>query len=87
MNKQNNLIYETNYFGSWVKVYQNRLEFNQLGRGSRSIPINQIASINLPVFGVMKIDIETTGGQKYSVPTLKKKEVREAILKAQSMQP
>jgi len=69
--------------GFWIKVYPNRVDF-KAGVGSQSIPINQIASVQLPMMGIWKIILETTGGKKYAIPTSKKKEVQQAILDAQS---
>jgi hypothetical protein len=76
-------LYETSYVGFWIKVYSNRVEF-KAGVGSQSIPINQIASVQLPMMGIWKITLETTGGKKYAIPTSKKKEVQQAIYDAQS---
>ncbi len=76
-------LYETSYAGFWIKVFPNRIEF-KAGVGSQSIPINQIASVQLPMMGIWKITLETTGGKKYAVPTSKKKEVQKAIYEAQS---
>ncbi len=78
-------IFESNFLGTSIKVFPKYVEFNILGTGSKSILINQIASISLPMWGVMKITIETTGGQKYTIPTHKKKEVRDAIYQAQDL--
>jgi hypothetical protein len=50
----------------------------------QSIPINQIASVQLAMMGVMKIALETTEGKKYQIPTHKKKEIQQAIYNAQS---
>lgn len=79
--KQQSDHFESNYLGFWIKVYSNRVEFKN-GVGSKSIPLTQIASVNLPLMGIMKVIIETTGGQKYEIPTMKKKEVKEAIYNA-----
>lgn len=76
-------LYETSYVGFWIKVYPNRVDF-KAGVGSQSIPINQIASVQLPMMGIWKITLETTGGIKYAIPTSKKKEVQKAIYDAQS---
>lgn len=51
--------------------------------GTQNVPINQVASIQLGMMGYMQIIIETSGGIKYKIPTNKKKEVKEAIYKAQ----
>lgn len=76
-------LYKTNYMGFWVRVYSNRVDF-KAGAGQESVPINQIASIKLGMVGYMQVVIETTGGKKYKIPCIKKKELREAIYKAQS---
>ncbi len=76
-------IYQTSYMGFWIKVYPNRVDFKS-GVGSQSIPINQVASVQLAMMGIMQITLETTGGQKYSIPTTKKKEVQQAIYDAQA---
>lgn len=83
MNNQSPL-YETSYVGFWIKVFSSRIEF-KAGVGTQSIPINQIASIQLGMMGVWKIILETTGGKKYKIPCHKKNEVKEAIYKAQEM--
>src|SRR6266498_4661553 len=76
-------FYKANYMGFWINIYPNRVEFKS-GVGSQSIPINQIASVQLAMMGIMQITLETTGGQKYSIPTNKKKEVQQAIYDVQS---
>jgi len=76
-------LFKTNYLGFWIRVYANRVEFKS-NVGRQSIPINQIASVQLGMFGFMKITIESTGGKKYSIPCIKKREVQEAIYEAQS---
>jgi hypothetical protein len=76
-------LYETSTMGFWIKVYANRVDF-KAGVGSQSIPINQIASVQLAMAGSWQITLETSGGMKYSIPTRHKKEVREAIYNAQS---
>lgn len=69
--------------GFWIKIYPNRIDF-KAGVGSQSIPINQIASVQLGMMGIMQIILETTGGKKYSIPTNHKKEVQAAIYDAQA---
>jgi hypothetical protein len=76
-------LFKNSYLGFWVKVYNNRVEFKS-GVGSKSIPINEIASIQVPMMGMWNITLETTGGKKYSIPTNKKKEVQKAIYDAQA---
>lgn len=81
MNNQEPL-FETNYLGSWIKVYSNRIVFKMLA-GENSIPITEVSSIQLGMMGYMQITIETTGGKKYKIPCIKKKEVKNAIYQAQ----
>ena len=77
------LIYQTIYLGFWIKIFNDRIEFKN-SVGSKNIPIDQIASVNLPMIGTWQVTIETTGGEKYKIPTRKKKEVKEAIYKAKN---
>lgn len=76
-------IYETDYLGSKISVYPLRVITSAFGMGETTIPIAQIASVELGMMGLMKITIETTGGKKYAIACWKKKEVRDAIYKAQ----
>jgi hypothetical protein len=76
-------IYQTSNMGFWIRIYPNRIDFKS-GVGSQSIPINQIASVQLGMMGIMQITLETTGGQKYSIPTNHKKEVQAAIYDTQA---
>ncbi len=76
-------IYKNSYLGFWIKIYPTRIEF-RAGATIESIAINQIASVEQGSFGFSKVTIETTGGKRYSIPTTKKKEVRQAILDTQS---
>ena len=79
-------IFKTNYLSSKIKVYKDRVEYSQgIGLGGISIPISQVASVELGFLGFMCVYIETTGGKKYMMATFKKKEVRDAIHKAQSL--
>ena len=65
-------IYQTSYMGFWIKVYPNRVDFKS-GVGSQSIPINQIASVQIAMMGIFQVTLETSGGMKYAIPTRKKK--------------
>jgi hypothetical protein len=76
-------IFATKYLGFWITVFQDRVDF-KASTGSQSIPIEQIASVQIAMLGVQQITLETTGGQKYSIPTKQKAEVKEAIYKARS---
>jgi hypothetical protein len=72
-------IYQTSFMGFWIKIYPNRVDF-KWRLGSQSIPLNQIASVEVGT----QFSLVTTGGKQYSIPTLKKKEVRQAIYDAQA---
>ncbi len=76
-------LYETSYMGSNVKVFPNRLVFRMMGI-EQSIPIGQIASVELGMPMLWQVVVETTGGKKYKIPTRKKKEVQQAIYDAQA---
>ncbi len=76
-------IYESHYMGFWIKVYPNRVEFRD-GLGSNSIPINQIASVQLDRMGLLQITIETSGGRKHTIPAMKRKGIQRAIYDAQA---
>lgn len=79
------LLFESKFLGNFVKVYSNRVEYGVLFN-LNTIPIKQIASVNLGMtsWGFMdsSMTIETTGGKKIKIPTLKRKELRDAILAA-----
>lgn len=80
---QEETIYQTSYMGFWIKIYPNRVEFKS-GTGTQSIPLNQIASVQLGRMGIWQITLESTGGKRFSIPTSKKKEVQQAIYDAQT---
>lgn len=73
-------LYRSSYMGFWINVYANRVEFNA-GFKLNSVPINQIASVEAPILA--KVVIETSGGKRFEIPTMKKKEVQQAIHEAQ----
>ena len=77
-------IFSTNYMGSSVKVYANRIEIKLLIQ-KITIPINSIASVDLVMPGYAGIKLETTGGKKYKIPVMlgQKKKLQEAINQAQ----
>lgn len=79
------LLYETKYLGSSVKVYKNRIEWKMLLQ-KKSVPISQIAAVELGMPLHAKVTIETTGGKKYGIPVMpgKKQPLQDAIFKAQS---
>lgn len=74
-------LFKTSYLGFWIKVYANRVEFKN-NTGKRSIPLNQVASIQQSMLGVMSIKLETTGGKKYKIPCLRKQAAVDAIYSA-----
>ena len=80
-NKGEQPFYQTSRMSFYVKVYSNRIEFKH-GMVHQSIPIKQIANVELGVIGQDKIIIETTGGEKFDMVAPKKKQLREAIYKA-----
>lgn len=77
-------IFKCSYFGSWVEVYPTRVEYGLFSKrlGYKTIMINQIASVESGMMGLMKIIVETTGGRKYEIPTNKKNELKNAIYQA-----
>lgn len=81
-------IYETNYMGSKVLVFNDKLVWRFMLK-EQTIPISQIASVNLELPMYAGVTVETTGGKKYKIPVNafggKKKELQEAIYKAQSL--
>lgn len=81
----NKPLFQTKYLGSKVKVYKNRVEWKLLLQ-RKSIPIGQIASIELGIPLYAKVTIETTGGKKFGIPVApgKKKALQDAIFNAQS---
>jgi hypothetical protein len=76
-------FYSSSYMGFWIRIYSNRIEF-KAGLGTQSVPLAQVASVQVARMLVHQITIETTGGQKYGIPTNRKKEVQQAIYQAQS---
>lgn len=73
-------VFESKMMGCKVKVFPNRVSYTVLFT-EKSIPINQIASIDLgvPLYG--QISIETTGGvsHKINVKPGQKEALRDAI--------
>jgi len=82
----NNPIFETNYLGSKISVFNNKIEWKMLFQ-KNSIPINQIASVDTTIPLYAGIVIETTGGKKYKIPVKlsDKKKVEEVIYEAQTI--
>lgn len=76
-------FYASSYMGFYIRIYPNRIEF-KAGLGEQSIPLAQVASVQVARMFVYQITLETTGGQKYGIPVKNKKEVQQAIYQAQS---
>ncbi len=74
-------LYEASVMGSRARVYKNRIELKRLGE-NESIPLNQIASVQLGTMGQRTVIIETTGGKKYTTAVKDKKALRQAIISA-----
>jgi hypothetical protein len=75
-------IYESHYMDSWIKVYPSHVDFKD-DKGLKSIPIDQIASVQLVRMGLLQITLETSGGRKYTIPAMRRKGVQRAIYEAQ----
>ena len=80
-------MFEGSYMGSKVSVFSNKLVWRFLLK-EQTIPINQIASVELGIPGYAGITVETTGGKKYKIPVSafggQKQKLQEAIYNAQS---
>jgi hypothetical protein len=76
-------IYQTKYLGFWIKVYPHRVDFRS-ATGVQSVPINQIASVELGTLGILQVTLVSIIGEKFSIPTTKKKEVQQAVQDAQA---
>ena len=81
-------VYETKYMGAKVQVFESKLVCNFMVQHF-TIPLSQIASIEMGMPGFALVYIETTGGKKYTVPVNpfsgKKKALQEAIYKARDL--
>jgi hypothetical protein len=76
-------LYATSSFGLSVRVFSDRVEYKK-PLGLDIIPVSQIASVGVGSFLLNRLVIETTGGRKYVIATSRKKEVAEAIYRAQA---
>ena len=79
-------LYKTSFLGNKVIVYPDHLFFKKFWGilGITTIPINQIASVDVSLIGILII--ETTGGKKSAFPFIgidRARELKEAIFKAQ----
>ncbi len=72
-------LFETSSLGFWCKVYANRVEFRAT-YGTKSVSLSQIAGVEAG----MSFELTTTGGERYTIPTNKKKELQQAIMQAQA---
>ncbi len=79
-------LYQTTYLGFYIRVFPDRVEFKH-SSGPQSVPINQIASVQVGMPLLMQITLETVSGATYAIPTTKKKEVQQAISQAQANLP
>jgi len=72
-------IFNSKSMGAKITVYQDHIEWSVLSV-SKSIPVNQISSVEFPPL-LGRIDIITTGGKKYKIPMRSKdrKPLQEAI--------
>ena len=79
-------ICEVSFLGNLVSIYTDRIVLKKFFGvlGITSIPLNQIASVQVSPLG--NVVIETAGGEKYALPVIgpqKGKKIQEAILKLQ----
>jgi len=81
-------VFETKYAGSKVRVFPDHVEWKMLFK-SQSMPINQIASVELGIPMYAQVVIETTGGKKFKIPVAlgQKKPLQEAILAQMQRKP
>jgi len=85
---QNEPLFKTSYLGYKIAIYPTHLSYKPLFGlgGEKTIPIDQIAAINIGMPGLAQITIETTGGQKIKLPVnLKhKSKIKELIYQLKS---
>lgn len=81
----NQPLFETSYAGSKVTVYKSHIEWKMLFK-KKSIPISQVASVELGSPLYAQVIIETAGGKKFKIPVApgKKKPLHDAILHTQA---
>lgn len=73
-------IFQTSYLGSKVQVYSDRLVYKMFFT-QKTIPLDQIASIDPVISGYAGVKIETTGGKKITIPVgLGSKEKLEQVI-------
>lgn len=74
--------FRSSFLGVWIRITEDYVEFKRGSLGTTRIMLDQIAGVSTSMAGVMKITIETTGGNKYAIATNKKASIRDAIYKA-----
>lgn len=80
------LLFSARMPGHVIKVFADRVEYKHGISGTiDSIPIDQIASVR-PAVLAGALTIETTGGFRREMVTQEKKEIAEAIARAQAAQ-
>ncbi len=77
----NDLIFETKCMGFKTTVYANRVAYKFILGSETSIPIKQIASVEVGMPLLQQVIIETTGGKrhKFVVAVGQKDKLRDAI--------
>ena len=63
----NDIIFETKCAGFKVTVYSNRVAYKFFFGSETSIPIKQIASVEVGMPLLQQVKIETTGGKIYKL--------------------
>jgi len=78
-------LFKTNYAGSKVEVFPGYVQWSMLLQ-KKTVPLNQIASIELGIPLYAQVTIETTGGKKFKIPVApgQKRPLMDAIYAAQS---
>lgn len=81
-------LYKTSFLSNKVAVYPDHLFLRKFWGmlGTTTIPINQIASVDVSLIGILVI--ETTGGKKSALPFIgidRAKKLKEAIFEARQM--
>ena len=76
-------ICETSHMGFKIRIFSNRVEYKPALQGTKSIPLSQIASIELGMPLVAQIVVTTNSGEKVKMPCKMKakKEVQAEIHK------
>lgn len=74
-------VFETSYLGTRVKVFLTHVSYKILIGGEKTIPLKQIASVELGMSLFAQVIIETSGGKRYKIPVAlgQKDKLRDAI--------